>query len=629
MKKFTLVTVIIINCLAFMTGCSFFDSNNKSQLSKLTPLLALLQSTGGNGNTVDCTTDPGNPACDESITTVFAGPSIVAATDGDYTDIVGVDWSPVEGAVSYNVYRSTSEQGPFNLISTVEVANINAAASNMSKSITAMSTSTPPRVSIPTPANGATNVAIDTIVTADFNENVNCLTLTASSFTLTQGSTPMAGTVICSGSTGTFIPSANLASNTTYTATVTAAVQDPEGTPMTGNYSWSFTTASVIVPTPPGVTVTIPGNSQTDVAVTTTVKAVFNENINCSTVTSSSFTLNQGGTSVAGSVSCTGSTANFTPSADLANNTEYIATVTTGVKDQEGTPMTADYSWSFTTTEAPVPVASHYFIDTNAVQGSHYFYAIAAVNAESKESTRSIPDEGYALSTSVPGKVKVFIVMSGTYNDRIEMVWQAPEKATYYRVYRSDGTTSVQVSGDITGTSFIDTTIPPGLNAYKVYAFNTHGQGGCSDPVFGYRAVTDLEFFKEALKEELHAIGRLTSIGQLTTEVIYDMDGDGTCVYTAEIAGMESQGSITFSNFCDYYLQLDGSQQMTMDATLKGKITDYRLNVSGIYWGYIDFVGITIAITNNKLAITGGSYLVSQFDKPATTIPYTETPLLP
>jgi hypothetical protein len=68
------------------------------------------------------------------------------------------------------------------------------------------------------------------------------LTITTNTFTLKKGTTSIIGTVIYSGTTATFSPSANLASNTTYTATITTGVKDLAGNAMVNNYVWSFTT---------------------------------------------------------------------------------------------------------------------------------------------------------------------------------------------------------------------------------------------------------------------------------------------------------------------------------------------------------------------------------------------------
>jgi hypothetical protein len=75
------------------------------------------------------------------------------------------------------------------------------------------------------------------------------------------------------------------------------------------------------------------------------------------TITSSSFTLtSSGGTGVSATVSYDSatSTARLTPSAALTAGATYTATLSTAVKSDDGTPLAAPISWSFTTA-APTP----------------------------------------------------------------------------------------------------------------------------------------------------------------------------------------------------------------------------------------------------------------------------------
>src|SRR5438876_9493804 len=61
----------------------------------------------------------------------------------------------------------------------------------------------------------------------------------------------------------------------------------------------------------------------------------------------------QGTTPVAGTVRYADGTATFTPTGNLAPLTTYTATISTGVRDLAGNPLTSDMSWSFTTGVAP------------------------------------------------------------------------------------------------------------------------------------------------------------------------------------------------------------------------------------------------------------------------------------
>jgi hypothetical protein len=56
----------------------------------------------------------------------------------------------------------------------------------------------------------------------------------------------VAGNIIYSGSTATFWPSAHLASNTTYTATVTTGVKTAAGVSLSASKTWTFTTGNTV-----------------------------------------------------------------------------------------------------------------------------------------------------------------------------------------------------------------------------------------------------------------------------------------------------------------------------------------------------------------------------------------------
>jgi hypothetical protein len=73
---------------------------------------------------------------------------------------------------------------------------------------------------------------------------MNQSTLSSTTFTLVQGSTPVAGTVTSTSTGVTFTPSALLAVNTTYTATLSTGVQNALGTALATAYTWSFATVT-------------------------------------------------------------------------------------------------------------------------------------------------------------------------------------------------------------------------------------------------------------------------------------------------------------------------------------------------------------------------------------------------
>jgi hypothetical protein len=210
---------------------------------------------------------------------------------------------------------------------------------------------TPPTVTTTLPAANAVGVDAHATLVATFSEAMDPLTLTASTFTMAQGTTPVLGALTfgLAGTTATFTPTNALASNTLYTATVTSGAKDVAGNALAAPFTWTFTTALVDT-TPPTITSTNPAAVGTNVPLNALVTATFSEAMAPLTLTTSTFTLKQGTTAVIGTVTYgPGTTATFTPTSALTASTLYTATLTSGAKDMAGNAMMMPFIWTFTT----------------------------------------------------------------------------------------------------------------------------------------------------------------------------------------------------------------------------------------------------------------------------------------
>ena len=213
-------------------------------------------------------------------------------------------------------------------------------------------------------ANGATNVPINTKVTAMFSEWMDPLTITTATFTLRQGATPIPGTVTYTGASAIFTPASHLAANSTYTATITTGAKSAEGNALASDFAWSWTTtadagADTI---PPTVTGTIHTNGATNVPVNTKIGATFSEGMDPLTITSATFTLKETvtGTAVQGIVSYSGVSAVFIPLSNLAPGIRYTVTVkggASGAKSLEGNALASDFVINWTTSTTPDTIA--------------------------------------------------------------------------------------------------------------------------------------------------------------------------------------------------------------------------------------------------------------------------------
>ena len=206
-----------------------------------------------------------------------------------------------------------------------------------------------PKVVSTDPISNATNKAVNSSITATFSVAMDPSTITNTTFTVQKGTESVLGAVVYAGTTASFTPTANLASNTEYTATITSGAKDLAGVSLAKDYSWKFTTSAVPDVTRPTVTLTSPVNNATAVPLNQLITATFSEPMNLSTITSLTFTVKQGLTSVLGAITYSGTTATFTPTSSLEAGKIYTATISTGVSDMAGNALATSYTFNFTT----------------------------------------------------------------------------------------------------------------------------------------------------------------------------------------------------------------------------------------------------------------------------------------
>lgn len=106
----------------------------------------------------------------------------------------------------------------------------------------------------------------------------------------------------------------------------------------------------------PEVIATSPANGEISVALNRVITVTFNEEMNSSTINSSSFTIVDGTTSIPGVISYSGITASFTPTVNLVANKTYIGKLTTTLKDTRGNALQENFIWTFSTGTSLQPV---------------------------------------------------------------------------------------------------------------------------------------------------------------------------------------------------------------------------------------------------------------------------------
>lgn len=239
---------------------------------------------GGSGSVVNSTvataprvisTNPGNTvtavARNQNIAATFSTTMDAATLSTSTFIVMGPGSTSVDGNVTYSgttasfnpnvdlndtvLYTATITTGAKNLAGTSLAANYVWTFTTGSVNDT-----TAPDVNATNPDSNATGVPINQSITAVFSEAVDSATVNTTSFSLTDGVTPVVGAVTYVGTTATFNPTSDLNVDTNYTATITNAVKDLAGNTMVADKVWTFTTGSTIANGPDPVNLGTAGN---------------------------------------------------------------------------------------------------------------------------------------------------------------------------------------------------------------------------------------------------------------------------------------------------------------------------------------------------------------------------------
>ena len=209
------------------------------------------------------------------------------------------------------------------------------------------------------PENSTSEVALNTIITANFSEAINSATVTGSTFRLKDAANNLVNaTVSTATSQISLVPAVPLKNSTLYTVTITggaSGVKDPAGNALATNYSWSFTTVAADN-SAPTVNIVSPANGATSVNVFSSISAIFSESISSSSVSSSTFQVKDAANNVvSGSVNVSGNQLTFNPASAFVAAKTYTVTIiggASGVKDLAGNALANNFTWSFTTASA-------------------------------------------------------------------------------------------------------------------------------------------------------------------------------------------------------------------------------------------------------------------------------------
>lgn len=366
-KLVTKMRYLLLLTVAFMAGCA----SNGEEIPLSTVVADTVAPTVSftapvNGQTAVPYDRKVSVAFSEAMTPSTVNSTTFTVTGPGATPVAGTvvsvgstaTFTPSANFVSGTLYTATITTGAKDLAG-------NALANNHVFTFTTgpAADTTRPTVKVTSPTDTAIAVPLNRKVSVGFSEVMDPLTVTTASFTLTgPGTTPVPGAVAAVGTSAVFTPSSNLAFSTLYTGTITTAVKDLAGNSMASNFEFTFTTGTLLESLAPIVVTVSPVDLAITVPTNSAVHATFNKDMDPLTISSATFTLQTSGPplglpAVTGVVTYNSLTkiATFTPTADLAINTKYTATITTGAKDLAGLALASNKVWSFTTAGVIVP----------------------------------------------------------------------------------------------------------------------------------------------------------------------------------------------------------------------------------------------------------------------------------
>lgn len=174
---------------------------------------------------------------------------IVPATVSYNSSLRKATLTPSAALATATTYKATLKGGS----SGVKDISSNTLSSNYQWSFTtsAPADATPPQVSSVSPANGSTNVPVNTVVTAVFNEPMNPATINGTTVQLFNSSNATVAATVsynAAAKTVTLTPSAPLSNISQYSARVkggSSGVKDVAGNALAADYNWSFTTVAL------------------------------------------------------------------------------------------------------------------------------------------------------------------------------------------------------------------------------------------------------------------------------------------------------------------------------------------------------------------------------------------------
>ena len=269
--------------------------------------------------------------------------------------------------------------------------------------------------------------------------------------------------------------------------------------------------------------------------------------------------------------------------------------------------------------------------DATGAVGTHYYYKVKAHNADGL-SDFSLSAEGWSEEAIIPLDAPANVTASDrTSATTVTVSWDAVADADYYRVYRAlktDGTYS-QVGGDIAATSYGDTdTFEDLAYYYKVKAFDdVRGESAFSAVDSGR---CDLTHFEYLLRFNLNYEYYMTKLANTTAFppgglgtydwTVYGVIGGNSAVHiVASLGTMKAISDFTHNAYNDLGMTLSGSETNNVNFSGDGTHTG-TMTTGGTFTGTV----VENLTVDNRMR-NGGTFTVTYGGSTAAPINFSAT----
>jgi hypothetical protein len=327
---------------------------------------------------------------------------------------------------------------------------------------------TAPTVTI-SPANGATNVGINTQIVLSFSKSINANTITANTLALFNGDTSIGYNYTVSRDSRTIVVNyygSTLPPGATITIELTSGIQDLSGNAL-ANTSSQFTLTTELSNTAPSVVAMRPGNGATNVPASTVVTLFTSAAMNPATI-AGALNVTDNGVVVSGTVQLfsSGQAIQFTPSAAFGAGDIIQVTLNSTALSADSVAL-QNFSGQFTVAGSPTntaatvdavnPFANATGVPLNTVIQVEYDQPLASGNLNSSNITLYQYSTGTYLSPTLSlidsGEV---INIAPTSNLAVSSLYQV----CVYNQKNTDGVTAQNFCYNFTAGTATDTAAP-------------------------------------------------------------------------------------------------------------------------------------------------------------------------